>query len=261
MRKPGITLVELLVALAILGVLMAAFAGFFVSTLRTTSDLDRRNELLLDGQIAHQLLVSRLQEAWFVYPSGQVVTLNAPAAWQTTNPSSGSNIWTVGSNFVAAVLPPLRVGSACSPARPDQTNGCYRFFAYYPLHRAAYVANTANDILARLPAEPANAGAWVLMQYTAFLESPAVVSGSTSPTAGALSTMGGATTALVADYLAPGGSLFTVLDVAAGPPAIRQIKVTLQLSRTVQGRTIAVGGPGTSLSSTVQPRNQGVLAP
>jgi prepilin-type N-terminal cleavage/methylation domain-containing protein len=63
MRKYGVTLVELLVALAILGVLVAAFTGFFVSTLRATSDFDRRNELLLDGQIAHQLLVSRLQEA------------------------------------------------------------------------------------------------------------------------------------------------------------------------------------------------------
>lgn len=81
MRIRGITLVELLVALAILGALMAAFTGFFVSTLRTTSDFDRRNELLIEGQIAHQLLVSRLQEAWFVYPSGQSIILSSPAVW------------------------------------------------------------------------------------------------------------------------------------------------------------------------------------
>lgn len=261
MRIRGITLVELLVALAILGALMAAFTGFFVSTLRTTSDFDRRNELLIEGQIAHQLLVSRLQEAWFVYPSGQSIILSSPAVWQTTNPTTGSNVWTVGSNFVAVVLPPLDIRAACNPAVPGQTGGCYRFFAYYPLGRAAYVANTAGDIFARLPADAANAGAWVLMQYSAFLESAAVVAGSTAPTAGALTTMGGVTVALVADYLAPGSAPFAISEVAVGPPAIRQVRVNLQLSRVVQGRTFTAGGSGSSLSSTVQPRNQGVLAP
>lgn len=260
MRKQGITLIELLVALAILGVLMVAFTSFFVATLRTTSDFDRRNELLLDGQIAYQLLASRLQEAWFVYPSGQSIALSSPAAWQTTHPT-GSNVWTVGGEFVAVVLPPLRIGAACSPATPGQTDGCYRFLAYYPLSRAAYVANTTGDIFARLPPDGADADAWVLMQYTAFLAPTAVVSGSTAPTGGALGTMGGAAVALVADYLAPNSSPFRVVEVHAGPPAIRQVGLSLQFSRVVQGRTFTVGGAGTSLSSTIQPRNQGVLAP
>ncbi|GIW31850.1 MAG: prepilin-type N-terminal cleavage/methylation domain-containing protein [Meiothermus sp.] len=260
MRKYGVTLVELLVALAILGVLVAAFTGFFVSTLRATSDFDRRNELLLDGQIAHQLLVSRLQEAWFVYPAGQSIVLSGPAAWQTTNPASGSNVWTVGDQFVAVVLPPLRVGSVCSPATPGQTEGCYRFFAYYPLSRAAYVANSSG-IFDRLPPDAANPDAWVLMQYTGFLEPSTVVSGSAAPTGGALGALGGTSVALVADYLAPRRSFFSITEVAAGPPAIRQVSVSLQFSRVVQGRTLSVGGAGTSLSATVQPRNQGVLAP
>lgn len=261
MRKRGITLIELLVALAILGILVVAFTGFFVSTLRTTSDFDRRNELLLDGQIAHQLLTSRLQEAWFVYPSGQSIVLSSPAAWQTTNPTTGSNVWTVGGEFVAVVLPPLQIGAVCSPATPGQTDGCYRFLAYYPLSRATYVANTVSDIFSRLPPDEANAGAWVLMQYTAFLAPTAVAAGSTGPTGGALGAMGGAAVALVADYLTPNSSPFSVVEVDAGPPAIRQVGVRLRFSRVVQGRTFTAGGPGTSLSSTVQPRNQGVLAP
>lgn len=261
MQTRGITLIELLVGMAILGVLVLAFTQFFTSTLQVTGEFEQRNELLAEGQLAQQLVVSRLQEAWYVYPEGSSVNLTQPAAWQITNPASGSTSWTVGPIFVAGILPPVSVGAPCAPADPTQTTGCYRFIAFYPIARAEYVANTAGDLLRRLLPDAANPAAWVLVQYSGFLAAGAVTQGSTAPTAGALATMGGVRVDLLADYITPGSTLFEVVEVTDDPRPTQQVTVRLELQRVARGRTITLGSPGVALNTVVLPRNQGVLAP
>ena len=280
MRKEGFTIVEMLVAVVLLGLVTAAFANFFVGTVRTTGTLNARNELTTEGQIAHQIISSRLQEGWWVFPNGSNITLSSSNAWQVTRPSSigGGTTWTVGGNFVAVVLPPQSASAACATS----TQGCYRFFAYYPLLRSAYTTNVTGAN--RLPSDASNASQWVLMEYRGILPNGRIAANTLPPqtaltTAEITTMLTGLTNIevnLVADYITPGSTLFTttqtrvasvtfrpvgaVADTTVNTP-IQSINLDLRFSRTSSGRTFTAGGTNTPLNSVIVGRNQTVPAP
>ena len=280
-RGAGFTLVELLVSLAILGILMAGFTYLFGNTLTVTRQVDVRNDILGDAQIAQNLMVSRLQEAWYVYPSATSLSLpSTGVGWQTANPVGGSNTFTVGSNLVAVIDPPQNVAANCT-ASPLFTDGCYHFYAYYPVLRSAYVTGTAGSFANRLLADTQNPNAWVLMQYDAFVTDgviPPDLSGCVSTddpppiTTGQIlqcnasfftsltGSLFSARANLLADYLTPNVSPFTLTDLTTGnlPPApdVQQVTVNPTFTRLYRGTTYAVGGSGSTLSTDVVGRNQ-----
>lgn len=272
-RQAGFTLVEMLVALGILGILMAGFAYLFGNTLGVTRQVDVRNEVLANAQIAQNLMVSRLQEAWYVYPDTTSLSLpSAGAAWQTKNPVGGSNTFSVGSNFVAFIVPPADQSAACTVS-PVVTGGCYHFYAYYPVLRTDYVTGTAGGYANRLLADTQNPSAWVLMQYDAYVQD-GVIPPTTCPGAttgqiiacqpsfftGLVSSLFAARANLLSDYLTPGVSPFSVTDLTPGNPAgepdVQQVNVTPTFTRVYRGQTYAVGGAGSTLSTDVVGRNQ-----
>ena len=101
MNKPqqnGFTLVELLIGLAVLGILIGSFFRLVGNTVDTSTELSVRNEVVQDAQIAQQIINARLQEACFVYTSGTIQM--ASSGWTTQRSILGLSgyIWNITNN-------------------------------------------------------------------------------------------------------------------------------------------------------------------
>ena len=165
MRKSrAFTLLEVLVALAILGVLGMVFVRIFISTLDASSNITSRNDLLHEAQIAEQIIASRVRLAWYVYPPGTRIKMNN--GWTTKNALQGSSDWVVGTDpIVAMVVPPKKPYLACSNTNNlpiSSPQGCYMFYAYYAFPRSYYVTNATGS--ERLDPDARNDNTWVLME-------------------------------------------------------------------------------------------------
>lgn len=180
-KSHGFTLVEMLVSMAILGILTLAFTQIFGGSLRASSEINARNELISEGQIAQQLIASRLQSAYFIYPTGQTMQLTGSGNTtpNTVRSGAGQN-WIVGTDpFIAMILPPKMLpppsagtparcplGSASASVKDDNKQFCFTFYAYYPILRSTFIGT--NPLVAPA-ADPTNANVWFLMEYRANL--------------------------------------------------------------------------------------------
>lgn len=155
----GFTLLEMLIGLAILGVIMIAFFRIVGSTIDSSNELGQRNDLIQDGQVAQQIITAKIQEACFVYPDGQVINLGSGYTRQrTVGTGAPSSNWTVGTDPILAML--------LKPNSRDATNPTLnRFVAYYPVLRSAWTASAAAS--QNPGVDPGNANNWVLIQLEA----------------------------------------------------------------------------------------------
>lgn len=261
-RQAGFTLVELLIGMALMGVVLLAVFNVNLSSTRASMSLQTRNDLLPETQIAQTYMLSKLREAAYVYPTATAFDLGTDPT--VRNPRTGSGAWTVGSDaFLAVVLPP-RSGTpncaATAPAVPDTAN-CYTLYAYYPVLRSVLTGSTTLSSGRRPAAEPLNdASTWVLMEYR---RSFGKLTGSTFPVLSANTTQG----TLVMDYLVP----VTVPQVTnvpdrlfslardTGIQQVGQTSITVNLAAQRQlGGSPSVRVPGSGRSTvTVFPRNVG----
>lgn len=175
----GMTLIEMLVAMAIMSVLMLAFTQVFGGSLRASAEINARNELVNEGQIAQQLIASRLQSAYYIYPNGTTLQLTTGG---TTTPNTirtgAGQDWTVGTDpFVAVLVPPTMspapatgtpaqcpANSASSSVKESNKQFCFTFYAYYPIRRGALIVSNSASAP---PADSTNENAWILMEYRA----------------------------------------------------------------------------------------------
>ena len=175
----GMTLIEMLVAMAILSVLMLAFTQIFGSSLRASAEINARNELISEGQIAQQLIASRLQSAYHIYPNGATLNLTTGG---TTTPNTirtgAGQDWTVGADpFIAMLVPPTMspapvsgttakcpANSASASVKDSNKQFCFTFYAYYPIRRGTLIASNSASAP---PADSTNENAWILMEYRA----------------------------------------------------------------------------------------------
>ncbi|UQN05553.1 PilW family protein [Deinococcus sp. QL22] len=264
----GITLIELLIGMALAVLVLATAFNLFTSSTKTASDLQNRNELQAELQIAQNYLAAQVREAVYVFPQG--TTLNLGSGYTPKRPVAGS--WRVGDNatpVLAFIRPPEDLTASC----PSNEDGCYKFYAYYPLLRSGWVsgATSYND-----PGQdPQNGNRWVLAEYRANYDTPPLLSTLSS----AYTPPAGGQGRLLLDYLQP-----TALALAGTPtlfvqqdgpaPATIQtagaVSVTLNfaLSRQLRGSVLHLPGRGASTpvtdtvrAVTVFPRNLGSLAP
>lgn len=162
-RSHGFTLLEVLVALLLTGIIFAAFLQVFTGTLQQSSQVSAKSELLKEGQIALQVMASRLQEACYVYPPQSTLQL-ANSGYTTKNPIKGNYQWTVGTDPIVAMVLPPEVPGNTDNCDNNNTQFCYRFYAYYPILRSDYTSSADNDI--NIGADGGNDNqTWVLMQY------------------------------------------------------------------------------------------------
>ena len=175
MKRQGFTLIEMLVSIAVFSILMLAFTQLFGSTLRASGEVNARNEIIYEGQVAQQLIASRLQNAYFTYNNN--TTFQMTGTVRTRNTIRGGQSWTVGTDpVVAMVLPPedktvFLPGSAPNPYRCTNAlpQACFTFYAYYPILRSTLV-NSADVAASEKPdPDPNNADQWLLMEYKSHL--------------------------------------------------------------------------------------------
>lgn len=281
----GFTLVELLVAVALGLAILVIASDLLISSSRSASDLQGRNELLQESQIAQNYLVSQLREAVYVFPQG--TTLSLGADYKTQSPLGGSS-WSVGAAgapIVAFVRPPVLLTGTPDPLGPgtigecavasvvNEPRACYRFMAYYPVLRSVWMGGATG---ANRPSDdPANEGRWVLVEYRDTYLSPPTLSGLAVPSYA----RSGGEARLLLDYVQPPGlalptfpPLFVVNDLrdgtggsAATPrPGDASVTVNLSVSRRIGRRDVTVpsrgsSGPNSVTTVVVVPRNLGNL--
>ena len=257
MRK-GFTLIEILVALAVMAVLLLAFTRFFGGTLTSASSLQVQNELLGEGEIAHQLIASRVKEAWYIFPKGSTLTLTS-SGWTASNSIDGGHQWTVGDHFLALILPPKTDGTKCS----EDNAGCFRFFAYYPQKRSWYVTHAG--AAEALDPDPLNDGkVWVLMEYRAYYRGGCPVTGSGQPDPGNTGYRGKRARLLV-DYVQPNqdpwdSSYDYHLFELPSDPTPEGLAVGLRLVRKTRRRLYRVPSGPAPFTLSVEAQNVGVKA-
>ncbi|MFC5847075.1 PilW family protein [Deinococcus petrolearius] len=271
-RGAGFTLLELLISMALIGIILAALFSFFSQSSNVSAQSSSRAELQQEVLNAQQLIAGKLKEAWYIYPSGTTMTLGGSNNTNNTRrnplaPAASSQTWTTGTQpILAMILPPTTAGT---------TN--YRFYAYYPVLRSVWIAATGGTS-APTSSNPGSdtlndSSTWILAEYraTVTVASP-VAFPATPPTP---PTTGDAN--LLVDYIAPTnttGNTYTMFDSLAaisttgmsgtgtGSASTYVPGVTLNLATTRKtgGTTLRLPDATDEYSLTVYPTNLGKIA-
>lgn len=269
--EQGFTLVELLISLALLGIVLTAVVSINIGTSQSAAALQVRNDLTPELQIAQSYMAGKLGQAAYVFPVGANIQMTAAA--NTAVSPSGSSNFKVGTDPVLAfVLPPKIVATTsatkCSAvAATLKSDYCYMFYAFYAMKRSNYISavSGADDS----GANPANdSTAWVLMEYRGAysdLNASYLATGFSQflteiPT--------GNRGRLLMDYLVPYPTTSTLplfsTNVTQTPPGSQQagvatVTMNLAASQLVGSQTVRV--PTSSATAfttvTVYPRNVG----
>lgn len=253
-RQAGLTLVELLVGMALMGIVLAALVAYFSQSGRVSTQSSTRAELQQEVLNAQQLIAGKLKEAWYVYPPGQTLVMAASDAPTVRNPVTGNQSWTVGTHpLLAMVLP------------PESGTGPYRFFAYYPVKRSVWVSGTAATSWRNPGPDAANEETWVIAEYRGSIAAGA----GGAPPATPPSVPAG-TANLLADYIAPTiqttgvttpsntYTMFTYDQDTGG--TVRSVTLNLAVARQSGGTLMRLPGPSGTYSTTVFPANIGRVA-
>jgi len=252
-RRQGFTLLEVLVSLVILAILGAVFLRIFLSTVDASENVNARNELLHEAQVAEQIMASRVQQAWYVYPPGTNIKMNSGLT--TKNALAGSSHWIVGGGpnhpFLALVLPPNDLTKSCA----SDPQGCYRFYAYYAFPRSHYRTAVGPGSTNQLPADPRNDGTWVLMEFRAHLSGFVPNASCTNipvPSGG----LGGSGRLLV-EYVQPQTDAPPYTLFSVNPDF--SVDIRLRMRKKTQQRDVRVPPPADPpLTLRAVPRNLGV---
>ena len=173
------TLIELLIALLLVGIILAAVVYVNIETVRASALLQARNQLLPELQVAQNYMAGKLKQAAYIFPNGSNIQMSVSGATTAKPPggSTGSTYnWKVGTDpIIAFVLPPKTVtsGNCATATTMTASNFCYAFYAFYAMKRDAFVAATSfADDPGTNGANDANS--WVLVEYRAYYSSSAV---------------------------------------------------------------------------------------
>jgi type II secretory pathway pseudopilin PulG len=139
----GLSLVELLVAMGILGVLLALLSAFLIDNQRVTTTQITAATLSNDLRLAHLRISEIVSQSHYIYPSGQTLTING----QT---------FTTGSSALAVLVP--RGTTYCKAIGTTATSRDYCGFAYVIEDRTPYVSllglgDTTNQVIAEYKQE------------------------------------------------------------------------------------------------------------
>lgn len=248
--RAGLTLVELLVAIVLTGILGMLLTQFFVSSTSAAAQADARNEALNDTTLAQQLIASKVRQAWYVAPPGTARTFAGLV---------GGNSWRVSpspanQNVLMMVLPP-NSSTSLTAAQNDQ----FQLYLYYAVPRATLRNAYAAAHPARPTDDPANANTLVIMQAigTMGLTRPFDPAGGAAAFLAAPVTIVQVAPLMEYQQAAATPNIFTYRMVpGAATPAVQAVTIRLRSSRSLRGQNIQVPSQG-NLSLEVYPRNPG----
>ncbi len=269
-RQGGLTLVELLVAMALIGIVMTALLNFFTQSSRVSVQSSSRSELQQEVLNAQQLIAGKLKEAFYIYPPGSTVSL--PTADVTQNPITNLSNWSITSTttsnhpMLAMILPPRSSAMTCVAATTTAPNpeGCYRFIAYYPVKRSVWLTGIGSDKTRNPGADAANDSAWVLAEYRQVM--PVTFTPSSYPFTTAPTAPGGGVANILSDYVAPTTAtgatytMFTYTTLGTAPATVTAVTLNLATARNSGGNTLRLPGATGTYSISVYPTNVGKIA-
>ena len=169
-KARGVTLLELLLAMTLLGIALAALAQYFIGGLRVTATITDQTRLQEDLRATGSIIGDEVQRALYVFPPGSRFDFSASdfagIGNALTEPKTNTRVWEVGSSgkapMLAMIVAPQDPGIACAKHR----DGCYEFVSYHPVKRERLVrgqfANTGQDAL---EPDSGNDDRWALVEY------------------------------------------------------------------------------------------------
>jgi prepilin-type N-terminal cleavage/methylation domain-containing protein len=259
----GMTLVELLVATAIMGVLMLAFTQVFGGSLRASGEISARNELLSEAQIAQQYLAAKLQNAFYVYPSGTPIQLSqSGVTTQNTVRSGAGQGWRVATDpFIAMLLPPTSRGlcpanTASTSVKNANRQFCFTLHAFYPVHRGTLVRSGLASVP---PPDPQNEDVWVLMEYRANLFDGVdrTLDQLAHPPLDRPDLYRGRSAQMLADYVQPSTQppRYTMFSTDEQGGTVYSVAFELRMLQNRVGKALMAPAGAPPLSTRVYPRN------
>lgn len=252
-RVAGLTLVELLVAMAIFALIMLLVSQFFTQSSSVSMASSSRAELQQEVLNAQQLMASNLKDAWFVYPPGASIKMTDTVL---TQKPAGGNTWVVGTDPIAAMILLPKNPSVTCAANPD---GCFRFRAYYPVRRSVWVAGTADTSWRNPGANALNDNrTWVLAEYRSNMNlNAAAVAAANAGTAPQVPT--GATANLLADYIAPTNASGATYDMFTYASNGQSLTIRLAVTQQVGSQVLRLPGKTGTYDITASFNNIGKL--
>lgn len=274
-RSAGLTLVELLISMALIGIVLVALLSFFSQSSSVSTQTSSRAEMQQEIINAQQLIAGKLKEAWYVYPAGSTVKMTSSEL--TRRPSGSStnpNDWLVGTDpILAMILPPRDLTVTCSTTTAGQ-EGCYRFLAYFPVKRSLWVSNTGANSFRNPGADAVNADTWILAEYRGTMASTfsaAVYPPATAPTVPISNTPN-----ILSDYIAPTVvttgytttantyTMFSLLSASGAATStanpVTGVTLNLATTRNTAGKVLRLPNATDEYSLTIYPTNLGKVA-
>lgn len=269
--EAGFTLIELLVGMALIGIVLASLLNFFTQGSQVSAQSSSRAELQQEILTAQQLIAGKLKAAWYIYPPNQALALASSDAPTVRNPVTLNQNWTTGTHpILAMILPPIVTPTPtalCSAATPDR---CYRFLAYYPVLRSAWVAGTSATSWRNPGLDTGNASTWILAEYRANMPSTFTPTGLPT-TAPAVPLTGDAN--ILSDYMAPtvptpgfttaasSYSMFSyVPSTSSLSVPVTGVTLNLAATRKTAGVTLRLPNATDEYTISVYPTNLGKIA-
>lgn len=216
-------MVELLVAMGIFMVILAAVTTSWIRTSDLVGGMVVKSDLVEDVRNASAIIADGVTRAVYVYPPGTRLTLNINPGQLLRNPVDGSNIFIVGNYVGSKMSAGSTLGALTTtpiiafleaeknPSADCATNqeGCLTFIAYYFARRGTLTApGQSFDFIDN----PANSDKWMLLEYRNVMtfDSDALANLSLP-----VQTRGGQANLLV-DYIDPEYLLMHYQDCATG---------------------------------------------
>jgi prepilin-type N-terminal cleavage/methylation domain-containing protein len=275
LRTRGFTLLELLISMALLGMISAALFSTLGNTVQVTNAVNASNDLLREGQMAQQVLSSAFKEACYVFPANRVLKLSNGSGYSRRNSfvSPIKSEWTINTHPIVGIILPPRATPDLNNLTPDvdvassdavqAADNNYLFVAYYAIQRTQYTQNASDSINPGRDSRNDDS-TWVLMEYRKRL-APLNLGRPTqcSDFGGTQINLTGGHANLLLDYIAPvspSTSFFKAIGGNTNQGAV-SISYALQLKRVLPDGTVARVGDGTNgtnLSGNVYPFNLGL---
>jgi prepilin-type N-terminal cleavage/methylation domain-containing protein len=198
-RVRGFTVFEMLISMALLGIVLTLVFNYFASANTATSTIVNQAELQDELRTAAEIIGDEVQRAYYVFPpcgtypgDGSAVTFGAcdsfangtTASLKKLNVTwggfkivssgtrfqkpSGDYQWAVGSSsdpILAMISPPRDTTITCTNATGADKSGCFAFIAYFPVKRSGVTSASVNEPLDFVNDDPDNKDGWVLMEY------------------------------------------------------------------------------------------------
>lgn len=268
----GLTLVELLIGMAIIGVVLAALTSFFNQGTRISGQSSSRSELQQELLNAQQLITGKLREAWYIYPPNPTASYVLGSTPITQNPlTNGTNNWnpsaTTPHPFLAMILPPRSPNLTCGSG--TNVDGCYRFIAYYAMKRSTWLSAIGGDSWRNPGPDAANDNdTWVLAEYRKEMPASFNATTSTFPPTNPPTIPTNGQSNILTDYIAPtnvsgfttSGNTYTMFGYTPPAPTgssyVTGVKVSLVAIRQSSGAMMRIPNTG-SLQLAVFPTNLG----